>query len=182
MQRSILILDRTSDLQAHFGNEARRWSHAFLSDLQELVAQVTGIPARVVSVASFSLIRAEGQLLILSGDVPHLPAARLRDALTLLASRDDLVVGPCDGGKWYLLGIPQPELATKIPIAADSLAPWLEQEPRRIVALPLWFRVTQPADLTALTAALRAMPVTAAPATRRLLGFSEGAIARELGA
>jgi glycosyltransferase A (GT-A) superfamily protein (DUF2064 family) len=114
--------------------------------------------------------------LLIGADLPHLPAARLRDALCHLAHGADMVVGPGDRGDWYLLGLgqPEPELLRALPGAGEGLDK-LSRAARgvgRLVALPPWFGVRSSEDLALLAEALRTMPAHVAPQTRARLGVS----------
>lgn len=185
MQRTTLILDRSSALRETFGIEASWWSNAFVTDLQALVLRVTGVPARITTTIQIAAEAVEGPLLILSGDTPHLPESRIRDAYTLLDNWADLVIGLCDRGGWYALGVRQSTAIGRIPVTLEELRPWLDGLQRRglhVARLPLWFRISNPSDLATLAVALRTMPANYAPATRHLLGDSASALEREWGA
>jgi rSAM/selenodomain-associated transferase 1 len=100
---------------------------------------------------------------------PLLAAARraLRDA--------DAVLGPCDDGGFYLLGLRRgalrPGLLAGLPwSAADTLSATrarLESRGLRVALAPPWFDVDRPDDLARL-AALVAAGAVAAPAFSRL--------------
>jgi hypothetical protein len=183
MQRVTLILDRSAALRETFGPEANWWVHAFVADLQALVLRVTGSTAYVTSTIQIATEASEGPLLILSGDTPHLPESRVRDAYTLLDSGTDVVIGLCDRGSWYLLGIRHLSVVGTIPLVSEEVRLWLSGLHRhgvRIAYLPLWFRIVYVSDLVTLSVSLRTMPEGYAPSTRRLLGG--GAREREWGA
>lgn len=185
MQRTTLILERTAALRETFGIEAIWWSSAFLADTQALVMRITGAVAIVTSTIHITAETIDGPFIVISGDAPHIPETRIRDAFTLLESGYDVVVGPCDRGSWYILGMRQASLAAHIPLSGGGLLPWMEQMHQggvRIIQLPLWFRIIHPTDLATLAIALRTMPAWYAPATRHLLGNNEGSLAREWGA
>jgi len=144
MQRVTLILDRSAALRETFGPEANWWVHAFVADLQALVLRVTGSTAYVTSTIQIATEASEGPLLILSGDTPHLPESRVRDAYTLLDSGTDVVIGLCDRGSWYLLGIRHLSVVGTIPLVSEEVRLWLSGLHRhgvRIAYLPLWFRI-----------------------------------------
>jgi uncharacterized protein len=51
-----------------------------------------------------------GPVLLRGGDVPDLPAAVVSEATAVLASgRDQVVLGPCPDGGYYLVGLSQPQ-------------------------------------------------------------------------
>lgn len=185
MQRTTLILERTAALRETFGVEASWWSSAFLADTQALVMRITGAAAIITSTIHITAETIDGPFIVISGDAPHIPETRIRDTFTLLESGYDVVVGPCDRGSWYILGMRQASLAAHLPLSGGGLLPWIEQMHQhgvRITQLPLWFRIIHPTDLAMLAIALRTMPAWYAPATRHLLGDNEGSLAREWGA
>lgn len=106
-------------------------------------------------------------------DSPGLPIERFEAARAALAS-NDAVLGPCDDGGFYLIGLRRcPDgLLHELPwSAAETLectASRLRQHGLRTALLDTWFDVDEPADLERLRRSLRAGEIDA-PATARLL-------------
>ncbi len=102
-------------------------------------------------------------VLIVGGDLPHLPRSRLRDALTHLAAGAAVVVGPADRTGWYLLGLAtaDPVLLRAVPardVTPDALISVVRSRGHTVAVLPPWFGVADLADLAALADMLRELP------------------------
>ena len=90
-------------------------------------------------------------------DSPTLPMAYLVEAATVLSGATcDVVLGPCEDGGYYLVGLryPQPALFEGIPWSTDAVfAMTLEKARARglsVHVLPQWFDVDTEADLRRL--------------------------------
>jgi rSAM/selenodomain-associated transferase 1 len=107
-------------------------------------------------------------------DSPTLPTAYLRRACaTLLDGAADVVVGPCEDGGYYLIGLrmPAPALFAAMPwstpaVTAETLARG-RRLGLRLALLPGWFDVDRGEDL----ARLRSPAATEAFWPRRTLAF-----------
>lgn len=114
-----------------------------------------------------------GPAIVISGELPHLPLWRLRDAATHLAGGADLVIGPSDRGSWYLLGlgVGAAALLGRMPAPGAPCEALAEAaagaHPTRL--LPPWFTISSVADLATLAEALRTMPEGVAAGTRALV-------------
>jgi rSAM/selenodomain-associated transferase 1 len=111
-----------------------------------------------------------GPAVVIGADAPHVPAARLEEAVGALAADADLVLGPADDGGYYLIGLraPRPPVFTGVPWGTDRvLAETLARAGGlRTLLLEPCFDVDTPADLTRLSGVLTrgdvALPRTAA--------------------
>jgi rSAM/selenodomain-associated transferase 1 len=112
---------------------------------------------------------------VMDSDSPTLPAAYVSAAFAALADGADVVLGPCDDGGYYLIGLkrPQPRLLREVTMSTpfvvrDTLA--LARELRlRVELLPQWYDVDTAAELDRLRAELHALPLEVAQYTRALL-------------
>lgn len=117
---------------------------------------------------------------------PHLPLSRLRDAFTRLDDQADLVLGPCEDGNLYLIGLrqPQPQLLLDMPLKPTQRLSFLrtraEQLGLRVALLPAWYAVTSYGDLQRLATDLQMMPRSCSLYTRNILA-GMGGQAREVG-
>jgi rSAM/selenodomain-associated transferase 1 len=107
-------------------------------------------------------------------DSPTLPMYYVADAAQALVRREvDVVLGPCDDGGYYLIGVraPCPELFEAMPWSTERvLSLTLERARRlglRIYLLPAWFDVDTEADLRRLQEEL----TTQSTGPRRTLAF-----------
>jgi len=98
--------------------------------------------------------RGYGQFAALDSDSPTLPLSYLVKAFDLLDDpTNDVVIGPCDDGGYYLIGMrkPYPELFLGIVTSTSAVtAETLDRAERaglRVALLPTWYDVDTPADL-----------------------------------
>ncbi len=96
-------------------------------------------------------------------DSPSLPTAFLRRACArLLEGTVDVVVGPCEDGGYYLIGLraPTPELFRDMPWSTpavlDETLARVRRLGLRLELLPPWFDVDRGEDLARLRASARA--------------------------
>jgi glycosyltransferase A (GT-A) superfamily protein (DUF2064 family) len=203
-----------NQLTEHFGQGAADLYDAFLFDSMALAGRVSGVRTTVVAqapsvltdhissatglaVVSLSdrrfgsiagtVARAldDGPVVLLGGDLPHLPIWRLRDTFTYMENGADVVIGPGENGGWYLLGMraAHPALLRAIPArdeSPDNLCIAAATHDLRVAQLPPWYTLNTIADLERLSADLRTMPPDTAPYTRTLLS-ADGVRARAVG-
>lgn len=159
----------------------------FLRDTLDLAGRLPSTRSLVISPdavqAAATAALANGPVVLITADVPHLPIWRLRDAFTHLHAGARLVVGPDQHGGWYMLGLaPQAqELVAALPLSApgsDDLSAALSQS--RAVALSAWYRLAAPADLRRLASDLAPMPADIAAHTRARLA-DDGLSSRAVG-
>jgi uncharacterized protein len=99
----------------------------------------------------------------IDSDSPTLPMSYVAEAARILeSSAAEVVIGPCDDGGYYLIGVRRPhaELFEGIPWSTDRVLPLTLERARRCGlathVLPAWFDVDTEADLTRLERALAA--------------------------
>jgi rSAM/selenodomain-associated transferase 1 len=111
-----------------------------------------------------------GPAVVIGADAPHVPAARLEEAVEALAGAADLVLGPADDGGYYLIGLRAPTPALFAGVAWGTPRVLAETLARagglRTRLLEPCFDVDTPADLARLSGLLArgdvALPRTAA--------------------
>ena len=111
---------------------------------------------------------------VLSSDTPTLPTGILVNAATALLTGDErrVVMGACDDGGYYLLGmrLPQAWLFTDIAWSSSSVAATTRTRAAALgldlVGLPLWYDID---DAAALERLVRENDGYAAPWTRRAI-------------
>ena len=130
----------------------------------ELMAQEgADLGERLSTLLTTLLGRGHTGAIAIDSDSPTLPMAYVTEAARhLAAGLSDVVLGPCEDGGYYLIGLaaPQPALFEGIPWSTDAvLALTLEKARRQELSvhlLPPWFDVDTEADLRRLRAALPA--------------------------
>jgi len=144
-------------------DELRSW----LDPSVEIVAQQGhGLAAALDSTFRFFLAHGVDRVVIFNGDSPHLPAAELERAFTLLDG-SDLVVGPTTDGGFYLVGgsVVHPELfeASRMgtQTALDALLARAGELGLRVGMTAPWYDVDDADDLAHLALDLRSAPASA---------------------
>jgi len=115
------------------------------------------------------------KVVIMDSDSPTLPVEYLRQAFEFLDRETDVVIGPCDDGGYYLIGLKQPaarlfrevQMSTSN-VTSDTLALAAAQG-LRVRQLPPWYDVDDAASLRRLEAELGRSPDHIAAHTRRFL-------------
>ena len=140
---------------------------AWLGPSVEIVAQQGhGLAAALDSTFRAFLADDVDRVVIFNGDSPHLPAAELERAFTLL-DRCDLVVGPTTDGGFYLVGarVVHPDLfeASRLgtQTALEALLARASELGLRVELSAPWYDVDEPDDLTRLAQDLRSAPTSA---------------------
>jgi uncharacterized protein len=112
---------------------------------------------RLSNILTELLTRGHAGAMAVDSDSPTLPMAYLVEAATVLSGATcDVVLGPCEDGGYYLVGLryPQPALFEGIPWSTDAVfAMTLEKARARglsVHVLPQWFDVDTEADLRRL--------------------------------
>ena len=112
---------------------------------------------------------------IMDSDSPTLPAACLVQAFEALEEGADVVLGPCDDGGYYLIGLkrPAPRLLREVQMSTprvlqDTLA-LAAAEGLKASLLPTWYDIDEVGSLARLVQELEESRPEAAPHTRAFL-------------
>jgi hypothetical protein len=155
-------------------DEAKDYFRALAPDFG-LVPQIgADLGERLDNALTHCLSDGFTRAVIMDSDSPTLPAAHLAQAFHALEEAD-VVLGPCDDGGYYLIGLkrPAPRLTREVMMSTphvlrDTLA--LARRLRlKTALLPTWYDVDTSAELSRLRSELAAHPNGAAPATRAFL-------------
>jgi rSAM/selenodomain-associated transferase 1 len=118
---------------------------------------------RLSNILTDLLDRGHAGAIAVDSDSPTLPMAYVAEAAKLLsAARCDVVLGPCEDGGYYLVGLrcPQPALFEGIPWSTDAVfAMTLDKAHAQglsVHVLPHWFDIDTEADLQRLHADMTA--------------------------
>lgn len=159
---------------AYLPVEARAYFHRLAPDF-ELVAQQGGsLGERLHNLFRFHFGCGSRRVVIVDSDSPTLPVEYLAAAFSALESHD-VVLGPCEDGGYYLIGLqrPAPRLLLEVEMStprvlADTLR-LADEEGLGVNLLPAWYDVDDLAGLERLQSELMGAPPGTAPATRRYL-------------
>lgn len=155
-------------------DDAAGYFQALAPDMALSVQRGADLAERLDQLLTAALGAGARQAVVMSSDSPSLPAAYVAMAFALLATHD-VVLGPCDDGGYYLIGLkaPQPRLFREVTMSTptvlrDTLAVAAALG-LRAALLPPWYDIDTVADLERLRAELRAAPAAIAPHTRGFL-------------
>lgn len=111
---------------------------------------------RLDNALTFYLSRGYERVAIMDSDSPTLPPVYLSQAFDVLSNGADVVLGPCDDGGYYLIGIkkPAPRLLREVHmstprVAAETMA-LAKEEGLHLVTLPTWYDIDDVASLSRL--------------------------------
>lgn len=166
---------------AYTPDEALPFFRDLAPDGFEFVPQVgPDLGERLHNVLSACLQNGYQQAVVMDSDSPTLPVDTLRRAFRELDEpATDVVLGPCEDGGYYLIGLKEPcaDLFRGVPmstpqVAAETLQRAQEQG-LRVAQLPQWYDVDLYADIQRLDEELCALPDDRARHTRAFLAESE---------
>jgi len=148
---------------------------ALAPDMHLSLQQGDSLGERLDHLLTAALEAGAAQAVVLDSDSPTLPADYLVQAFDALAGANDVVLGPCDDGGYYLLGLkrPQPRLLRDVQMSTpyvvrDTLA-LAAQLGLTVTLLPTWYDVDTLAELDRLRAELIDAPPHVARHTRAFL-------------
>ncbi len=141
----------------------------------DLLPQVgDDLGARLDNALTHCLSDGFRQAVIMDSDSPTLPAEYLAQAFAAL-DRADTVIGPCDDGGYYLIGLkrPAPRLLRGVrmstaTVTRDTLA-LAAEEKLAVVQLPAWYDVDTLSELERLRGELAALPPDRCRHTRAII-------------
>jgi rSAM/selenodomain-associated transferase 1 len=143
-------------------------------DFELLLQEGADLGARLDQALTYYLERGYERVVIMDSDSPTLPAAYLTAAFELL-DEADVVLGPCDDGGYYLIGLkrPAPRLLREVQmststVTAETLA-LAAEEGLQVKLLPVWYDIDDVTTLRRLVSELAEAPEGAAPYTRAFL-------------
>jgi len=160
---------------------AREYFNRLAPDMALTPQMGQNLGERLDNLLTDALAQGAHTAVVMDSDSPTLPSDYLAQAFTLLHSDNDVVLGPCDDGGYYLIGLkkPQPRLLREVSMSTssvlrDTLA-IAEALHLRVGLLPMWFDVDTVAELERLRLELAQSVNGAARHTRYWLQPSEGA-------
>jgi hypothetical protein len=136
---------------------------------------------RLDHVLTHCLRNGYGQAVVMDSDSPSLPLSVLEQAFQKLENPDvDLVLGPCEDGGYYLIGLKSPcpalfqEIAWSTSAVTAETLQRAEERGLSVARLPEWYDVDVYEDLQRLAEELRSLPDDVARHTRALLAYGFG--------
>lgn len=155
--------------------EAHRYFSDIAPDMPLTPQRGNGLGERLHHLLSDALADGSSAAVVMDSDSPTLPHTYLEQAFALLRGACDVVLGPCDDGGYYLIGLkkPQPRLLREVRMSTPTvLADTLDIASHlglQTCLLPVWYDVDTAAELARLQAELALNQDHIAPLTRAYL-------------
>lgn len=160
---------------AYLPAEAQAYFQQLAPDFHHFVQEGCNLGSRLDHALTRYLNMGYQSAVIMNSDSPTLPARFLCAAFDALAGDADVVLGPCDDGGYYLIGMkcPAPRLLREVhmstpTVAAETLA-LAAAEGLKVSLLPAWYDVDDSASFEKLLAELEKTPHSVASHTRSFL-------------
>jgi rSAM/selenodomain-associated transferase 1 len=172
------LMRQVPDVQrtiAFLPTDAQGYFQALAPDMALTPQRGADLGERLAHLLAEAFDSGASQAVVMDSDSPSLPAAYLRQAFTELDRGCDVVLGPCDDGGYYLIGLrqPQPRLLREVrmstpTVVAETLA-LAHALGLQTALLPPWYDVDTATELRRLRDELRAAPTSVCPVTRAIL-------------
>ena len=143
-------------------------------DFQLLPQCGQGLGERLDNALTHCLQNGFDKAVIMDSDSPTLPAEYLTQAFTQLDTAN-VVLGPCDDGGYYLIGLkrPAPHLLREVTMSTATVTQdtisLAHQAGLQVALLPTWYDVDTVSELARLNQELLTLDPDLARYTRRLL-------------
>ena len=165
----------TQHVIAYLPPEEQEYFHQFASDFELIPQKGNDLGERLDHALTSYLSRGYERVIIMDSDSPTLPPDYLSQAFEVLSDGADVVLGPCDDGGYYLIGmkIPSPRLLREVhmstpTVAAETIA-LAKSEGLNLICLPTWYDVDDAASLSRLRQEIEALDPSVAVHTRQFL-------------
>jgi rSAM/selenodomain-associated transferase 1 len=158
---------------AYFGEP--EYFQRIAPDFQLIPQEGADLGTRLDHALTAYLLKGYQHVVIMDSDSPTLPPGFLSQSFTELADGADVVLGPCEDGGYYLIGIkkPAPRLLRGVQmstprVAAETIA-LAKEEGLNLVSLPVWYDVDDLESLSRLSKEIKEKKQLEAIHTRRFL-------------
>jgi rSAM/selenodomain-associated transferase 1 len=160
---------------AYLPAHARDYFKELAPDFQYVCQEGSDLGSRLDNALTHFLELGYRRVVIMNSDGPTLPVTSLIAAFQSLTDDVDVVLGPCDDGGYYLIGLkrPAPRLLREVrmstpDVVSDTMA-LATEEGLQVELLPVWYDVDDAASLARLAAELAHALPDVAPHTRAFL-------------
>ena len=159
LRDTLAIMRLTPDVSCAIGYlpaTADAYFHQLAPDFTLLRQEGADLGERLDQLLTTALGQGAPAAVVMDSDSPTLPPAYLCEAFAQLAAGADVVLGPCDDGGYYLIGLtkPAPRLLRDVQMSTptvlqDTLA-IAAALGLRVALLPTWYDVDTAAELQRL--------------------------------
>ena len=169
-------VDNAQRVIAYLPLDAWDYFHRFARDFELVPQNGHDLGSRLDHALTDYLSQGYERVVIMDSDSPTLPPEHLSQAFRILSDGADVVLGPCDDGGYYLIGIkkPAPRLLLEVQmstptVTADTIA-LAETEGLKVSLLPTWYDIDDAASLLRLMKEVENLNSTIAVHTSKFLG------------
>jgi rSAM/selenodomain-associated transferase 1 len=166
----------TQPFIAYLPEDADGFFRSLAPDFELLLQRGGNLGDRLDQALTECLTDGYDRAVIMDSDSPTLPAEYLAQAFEALAAGADGVLGPCDDGGYYLIGLSRPaprllrDVQMSTPTVARDTLRLAAAENLTMAELATWYDVDTASDLERLRAELAELPPNRAAHTRRVIG------------
>jgi rSAM/selenodomain-associated transferase 1 len=173
----VKALDGARQAIAYTPEDSKSFFEALSSPAFLLIPQVgPDLGARLTNTLTQLLALGYQKVMAIDSDSPTLPVDYLRLALDLLNKPDvDVVLGPCEDGGYYLIGLREihrelfDDMAWSSPHVLPETIRRAEAKRLKVACLPAWYDVDTPEDLQRLRFFFQTEDGTSGQHTKRFL-------------
>jgi rSAM/selenodomain-associated transferase 1 len=144
-------------------------------DFELIPQQGHDLGERLDNALTACLARGYERVVIMDSDSPTLPPDYLAQSFEVLSDGADVVLGPCDDGGYYLIGVKQPtprllrEVHMSTPTVAAETMALARAENLNLITLPTWYDIDDVASLSRLLKEIETQDQATAAHTRRFI-------------
>jgi len=148
-------------------------------DFELIPQQGHNLGERLDNALTLHLSRGFNHAVIMDSDSPTLPCDYLSQAFSVLSDGAEVVIGPCDDGGYYLIGVNKPtprllrEVQMSTPTVAEDTIALAKEEGLNLVTLPIWYDVDDATSLSRLIEEINDLDSSRARNTRQFLSQNE---------
>jgi rSAM/selenodomain-associated transferase 1 len=160
---------------AYLPAHARDYFIDLAPDFQHICQEGSDLGSRLDNALTHFLGLGYRRVVIMNSDGPTLPVTSLTQAFQSLTDDVDVVLGPCDDGGYYLIGLKRPaprllrEVRMSTPAVVAATLALAAEEGLQVELLPVWYDVDDAASLARLVTELAQAPPEVARHTRAFL-------------
>ena len=155
--------------------DERDYFQRLAPDFELIPQQGHDLGERLDNALTLYLLRGYERVVIMDSDSPTLPPEHLSQAFRILSDGADVVLGPCDDGGYYLIGIKKPiprllrEVRMSTPTVAAETIELAKEEGLHLVTLPAWYDIDDLTSLSRLIKEIESHDSAHAANTRRFI-------------
>jgi uncharacterized protein len=169
----------TRHVIAYLPRDEQEYFHQFASDFELIPQEGADLGERLDRALTSYLSHGYKRVIIMDSDSPTLPPDYLSRAFDVLSDGADVVLGPCDDGGYYLIGIKKPaprllrEVRMSTPTVAAETSALAKEGGLKLTSLPMWYDVDDVTSLFRLIREIEDLHPAVAVHTRQFLQTDE---------